>query len=466
MRGLARHGKATDYAKARGCDTNSEGTSWWWLRSPGYGSMDAADVDDYGYDRSRGDDVLNGSIGVRPALHVNAANTTISSALAKKTTEEVALAKSTWDTVEFGAYNGAKIKWRVLSVDGDDAFLLAERILLEKEYAEENTEENTSVTWEMSTLRTWLNDDFYKEAFTLVEQGAINKKALSNANNPFYGTEGGNDTTDFVYLLSLSDIVNKSYGFPTAYYCESASRQVVPTDSEDTNWWWLRSPGRSSNSAAYVSENGNVYYRGDDVDISNGGVRPALHLNLSHTDVWTKGEAVTSEDKKTASTDSQPDGESTEEPTKTPTQTPTSTKTPDTPADTTQSTPTSPAPTTNAVGTSTSTQTNTDNGVTKGQNVTAPTKVTSLKVTNKKAGKTVVGFKKVSGAAGYQIQYAKNKKFTKAKKSKTTKKTTYTIKKLKKKTTYYFRVRAYAKDSNGDKVFGKWSAVKKLKIKK
>ena len=71
----------------------------------------------------------------------------------------------------------------------------------------------------------------------------------------------------------------------------------------------------------------------------------------------------------------------------------------------------------------------------------------------------------MNGATGYQIQYAKNKKFTKEKKNKTTKKTKYAIKKLTKKKTYYFRVRAY-KIVSGDKKFGKWSAVKKLKIKK
>ena len=49
---------------------------------------------------------------------------------------------------------------------------------------------------------------------------------------------------------------------------------------------------------------------------------------------------------------------------------------------------------------------------------------------------------KVTGAKGYQLQYALNKKFKK-KKSIQTKKTKYTIKKLKKKKTYYIRVRAY-----------------------
>ena len=80
-----------------------------------------------------------------------------------------------------------------------------------------------------------------------------------------------------------------------------------------------------------------------------------------------------------------------------------------------------------------------------------------------KSKKISLKWKKISGAKGYQIQYATNKKF-KSKKTKTTTKLRYTIKKLKKKKTYYVRVRAYK--SSKKKVYGKWSNVKKIKVKK
>ncbi|HCI67399.1 MAG TPA: hypothetical protein DER12_12270 [Lachnospiraceae bacterium] len=83
---------------------------------------------------------------------------------------------------------------------------------------------------------------------------------------------------------------------------------------------------------------------------------------------------------------------------------------------------------------------------------------------NKKGRKLVVRWNVVKDAKGYQLQYALNKKFKK-KKSIQTKKTKYTIKKLKKKKTYYIRVRAY-KMNGKKKVYGKWSTVKKVKIKK
>lgn len=74
---------------------------------------------------------------------------------------------------------------------------------------------------------------------------------------------------------------------------------------------------------------------------------------------------------------------------------------------------------------------------------------------------------KVSGAKGYQITYSTSKKFTKkTTKSKTVSGTIKTLTKLKKGKTYYVKTRAYKKDSTGKKVYGKYSKVRKLKLKK
>lgn len=101
-----------------------------------------------------------------------------------------------------------------------------------------------------------------------------------------------------------------------------------------------------------------------------------------------------------------------------------------------------------------------------GAQVKAPKKPTIKSVKNSKGKKLTVKWKKVKGAKGYQVQYALDKGFKKSLKSKTLTKTLFTKKGLKKKKTYYVRVRAYVKDSKGNKVFGGWSKVKKVKIKK
>lgn len=96
--------------------------------------------------------------------------------------------------------------------------------------------------------------------------------------------------------------------------------------------------------------------------------------------------------------------------------------------------------------------------------VKAPKKAKFVSVKSGKKRTMKVKIKKQSSVAGYQLVYARNKKFTKGKKTKNTKKTTVTVKKLKRKTTYYVKVRAFRKNGN-KKVYGKFSKVKKVKIK-
>lgn len=93
-----------------------------------------------------------------------------------------------------------------------------------------------------------------------------------------------------------------------------------------------------------------------------------------------------------------------------------------------------------------------------------PAKVQGLRLSRKSPGTICITWKRQS-VTGYQVQYALNKKFTKKKKSKYIKKTSYTFKKLKKKKIYYFRVRAY-KLNGKKKIYGKWSTVNKVKIRK
>ena len=71
---------------------------------------------------------------------------------------------------------------------------------------------------------------------------------------------------------------------------------------------------------------------------------------------------------------------------------------------------------------------------------------------------------KVSGAKKYQVQYSTKSSF-KGAKTKTIKKTTYKITKLKKKKKYYVRVRAVKYNLSGEVVNSKWTK-KSVKTKK
>ncbi|MCI8363905.1 MAG: hypothetical protein HFG34_02995 [Eubacterium sp.] len=90
-------------------------------------------------------------------------------------------------------------------------------------------------------------------------------------------------------------------------------------------------------------------------------------------------------------------------------------------------------------------------------------KVKGLSVKSIKGNKAKVKWSKVKGAAGYEIRYSTDKKLKKKVKKITTTKRTYTVKKLKKGKTCYFKVRAYQKGAKGKKIYGSFSSVKKLK---
>ena len=95
--------------------------------------------------------------------------------------------------------------------------------------------------------------------------------------------------------------------------------------------------------------------------------------------------------------------------------------------------------------------------------VAKPAKVKLRTVKNNAKKSMSVSFVKNKNVSGYQIAYSTSSKFTK----KTTKYTTSSsIKNLRKGKTYYVKVRSYKKDSTGAKIYGAYSQVKKVKIKK
>ena len=244
---------------------------------------------------------------------------------------------TTWDCIYFGNYwqndtNGdgkadqndqkEPIKWRVLSVNGNDAFLLADQNLDAKPY----NEKYTSVTWATCTLRTWLNDTFLSTAFTSAEQAAIKNTTVVNDDNPYYDTEGGENTIDKVYLLSIAEASNTAYGFNGEFGTDSETRVATNTAYVaskgmnavgEADCWWLRSPGNNSSDASYVFDVGYGLDSGGNVHFDYNAVRPALHLNLSSSTLWSYAGKVTSKGE-SGSSQATPTPTQTSKPTPTP----------------------------------------------------------------------------------------------------------------------------------------------------
>lgn len=83
---------------------------------------------------------------------------------------------------------------------------------------------------------------------------------------------------------------------------------------------------------------------------------------------------------------------------------------------------------------------------------------------NNKGKKILIKVKAVSGATGYEVRYSLKKSMKSAKTKKLTGKTSVTLTKLKKKT-YYIQARTYA-TYDGKTYYSKWTAKKKVKVKK
>ena len=183
------------------------------------------------------------------------------------------------------------IKWRVLQSENGEAFLLSD-VILDKQLYNEN---DKYVTWEKSSLRAWLNKKFINTAFSDEEKEKINITEIINQDNPVYGTEGGNNTFDKIFLLSLSEVSEQQDGEKYGFLDDEIRACGKSDFSKTESWWWLRSPGYDSGYAAGVYDYGWVYRYGHDVGSSDDGVRPALHLNLSSPHIFSYAGTVSSD---------------------------------------------------------------------------------------------------------------------------------------------------------------------------
>ncbi len=173
-------------------------------------------------------------------------------------------------------YKLEPIAWRTLENHSSERRLL----LISDQIIDAQPYNSGSTTWENSSLRSWLDETFKTTAFSAAEQGSIKRTDNENNPNPDYNnTDGGVDTENYLYLLSIDEARN------TAYFQDDNSRAASMTSYVDARglnsaYWWLRSPGRFNSYAAGVDPSGSVNSSGYDVYFIYG-VRPVFNLNLN-----------------------------------------------------------------------------------------------------------------------------------------------------------------------------------------
>ena len=166
--------------------------------------------------------------------------------------------------------------WRVIGYDGSDVTsaqgdmtLLAAGTMGEAAF----DSVNYSSEYAPSELKTAI--DALEAKLTTEENAAVKKRTLAS------GSYNG-ENTDCVAGAQVDNAVFWPLSIAEAHAVNQDLRIV---NKEHTNWamyhWWLRSPCKSSSSAAVVHGNGEVLDDGMYHTSDEFGVRPAFNLNLN-----------------------------------------------------------------------------------------------------------------------------------------------------------------------------------------
>ncbi|MBE6052988.1 MAG: hypothetical protein E7212_03590 [Clostridium sartagoforme] len=197
------------------------------------------------------------------------------------------------DKISFGNYS-----WIVLDIQNDKALIITEYIIEQRSYHDAYVE----TTWADCALRKYLNGEFY-DTFDERDQLRICLTINKNSDNQWYHIDGGVDTRDSIFLLSIEEVVCKYFGDSSEKLYNPGKKQRYWFERKDCNnskriaklqwnkeqvwWWWTRSPGRVGVKAVYIHGDGNIGIQGNNILKGNiadgcctGGVRPALWIRM------------------------------------------------------------------------------------------------------------------------------------------------------------------------------------------
>lgn len=197
------------------------------------------------------------------------------------------------DKLIFGEY-----EWRILDLKEEKALILTEEIIELRDYHNKPVD----ITWKDCELRRYLNDEFYSK-FSDIDQIRIIETPNTNPGNLWYKADGGEDTLDKIFILSIDEVVRAYFGDSNRLLdCPGTNQRYWFQRKDENNskrkstflncswWWWIRTPGKNNRVAVYIHGDGNIGIQGNGVSKRNtnvihplandnrGGVRPALWI--------------------------------------------------------------------------------------------------------------------------------------------------------------------------------------------
>lgn len=268
---------ATDYAVSKGAylylDTyGATGATWWWLRDKGDADSKAMYVRTSGGINKGGYDVSDSTACVRPAIRVKFTGTT--SLLTDESLPGYTFDYEVGDHIRIGNYKNQNITWTILEKKGNKYMVITDSIIEARPFAD-----TVGVAWDESSLRYWLNVDFYSSFFTSTEQKLIQTTQVVNDveyYNYHYNMQG-EDTYDKLFLLSDNETdkyfaTGRSKIAPLAPYLELERSNVI----YESYSWWVRTCIDNNRNYAISSVGGIDWIDRDDIS----GVRPAMWVDL------------------------------------------------------------------------------------------------------------------------------------------------------------------------------------------
>lgn len=145
------------------------------------------------------------------------------------------------NTFEFGHFDGKSINWLVLKKDGNSLLAITTSSICHRRFDEKSND------WSNSELRNWLNNEFYRQAFTEDEISTI-----------------GINGQDKVTILAKEEVTNL----------------MSETQRKGADCWWIKTIVCSVTNyhVMYVSNLGIIQPYGDSVRNPSLGIRPVIKI--------------------------------------------------------------------------------------------------------------------------------------------------------------------------------------------
>ena len=192
---------------------------------------------------------------------------------------------------EYAKVNGSyylvePIVWRVVTDYGNGSMLIMSDKVLDSQPFNDTS---SNVTWEGSTIRKWLNNTFYKTAFTAGERGSIHQTEVDNSASSSIFDYAQNNTKDRIYLFSYADLTNTTYNFNSDASYDDPQRRSESTAYAQAMGagggycsYWTRSCNESTVQYVLSGDGcvGNCHSPGR-ADSTGYGVRPIITVDSS-----------------------------------------------------------------------------------------------------------------------------------------------------------------------------------------